>query len=237
MNQRFEPVSPLVRAAAIEPAMRSRVALVLAALQDRHGPNFPASLGRQAELVGLDPEVIRTHVKALVELGVLEVTFNPNCKSPAPLPGYQFNKFALRSLAQSQCPEADMFDAGLPPRLPFLAVDADGASQLMALELHGQPGQRIVRFVLESRRGDIPYGQGPLRMLLLPSIAEGAWTGELNPSPGSPAWASPVHTCSETAEDLRQWAQETALGHPEGSAGDADLQQLDQKQKGNVDGH
>lgn len=237
MTHRFEPVSPLVRAAGIEPAMRRRVALVLAAFQDREGRNFPASLGRQEELVGAPGDEIRSHIQALEAMGVLEVNFRLNCGSPAPLPGYQFDEVRLRALVQAHSPTADMFGDALPPRMPFLAADAKGASQLMAMELHGQPGQRTVQFVLEGHRGDIPYGWGPLQTLLLPSFAKGAWIGVLNPNPGAPGWARPVNTHPETVDELRQWAQVLALGRPENMSDIAPIKKHPQQQKGTADGH
>lgn len=102
-----------------------------------------------------------------------------------------------------------------PPRRYFLADDESGLYQLMAMELHGQPGQRTVHFFLEAEQGDIGYGWGPMKMLLLPPFAKGAWTGQLNPQHGAPVWAHSVNTAPETMEELRLWAQDVALGRAE----------------------
>ena len=237
MNSHFQPVSPLVRAAGIKPAMRCRVALVLAALQDREGRRFPVSFGPQAELVGLPPDEVRSHLQALVALGALQVFSKPACGSPAPLPSYQFNELRLRSLADHGSRTLDLFGDWPPPRMPFLAGDPQGVCQLMAMELHGQPGQRTVHFFLDTPSGDVPYGWGPLSALLLPAIAKGAWTGALNPDDSAPARACSVETSPETMSELRQWAQVLALGRSEGMAGNAQAQEQFQEQKGTADGH
>lgn len=215
MKQRFEPLSPLVCAAEIGPAMRRRVALVLAAIQDPEGPNFSASLGTQSSFVGLPPDEIQEHVAALAALGVLEVAFRSDCGSPAPLPSYHFNEARLRSLAQQQGRTEDLFSELPAPCMPFLAEDAKGGKCQMSMELRGRPGRRTVHFFLEGHHGDVPYGWGYLRMLLLPSFAKGAWTGSLNPDQRAPAWAKSVATPRETIEELRQWSQVLALGRPE----------------------
>ena len=237
MTRGFVPVSVLVRAAGIKPAMRRRVALVLAAVQDREGRSFPVSLGLRAELVGLPADEIRCHVQSLVAQGVLEMTSRPDCRSPAPLAGYQFNEMRLRLLADQHVRTEDLFGDWPPPRMPFLATDGDGASQLMAVELHGLPGQRTVHFFLEAPEGDIPYGWGYLSGLLLPAFAKGAWTGALNPQAGAPAWARAVTTHPETMSELRQWAQVMALGRPEGMTDLTPIEKHSQKQKGTADGH
>ncbi|CAN7368384.1 hypothetical protein [Acidovorax sp. LjRoot117] len=237
MKQRFESVSSLVSAAAIEPAMRCRVALVLAAFQDREGPDFPAPLSSQAEFVGLPPDQIRGHIETLAALGVLVVTVRPDSGSPAPLPSYRFNKARLRALAQQHGHTQDLFGDLPMPRMPFLATDVNDGARLMAMEFHGLPGQRTVHFFLEGARGDIPFGWGYLRMLLLPAFAKGAWTGALNPNEGAPAWARPVNTDPETMDELRQWAQVLALGRSESMSDPAPIRTHPQKQKGTADGH
>ncbi|MBV7428068.1 MULTISPECIES: hypothetical protein [unclassified Acidovorax] len=215
MSATLEPVVPLVQVAAIEPAACRRAALVLAAAQDRNGGSFQASMATIAGWVGMSQGQTRKHVHALFTMGVLKVLANGNGGSSKALPLYQFDPLRLRALAHQPGITSDLFNTAPAPRRRFYAVDTQNALKQMATELHGRPGQRVVRFVWETKQGDVAYGWGPLQMLLLPPFAKGAWTGQLNPQPGAPAGAKTVNTAAETVEELRAWAQDVALGRME----------------------
>jgi hypothetical protein len=218
MSATSEPVLPLVQTTAIEPAVCQRVALVLAKAQDRNGGAFQASMATLAAWVGLSAGQTRKHVHALISLGVLHVLANGNGGSAKAPPLYRFDALRLRSLAHQPGRTPDLFSVAPPPRLRFYAIDAQGTLAQMAIELHGRPGHRLVRFVSESRNGDIPYGVTNLQALLLPSFAKGAWTGQLLPAPGAPPRAHPVSVDQETQQELRHWAQNAALGRVETTA-------------------
>ena len=214
MTEQFEPVLALVCAASIKPSARRRVALVMAALQDKTGgDDFIAPIEQMAATLGISKGQAQKHVDALIAMGVVVKTNKPHSGSPADFPIYRFNVPRLRALEQRPECTGDLFSR--PLRRYFLADDETDLYQLMAMELHGQPGQRCVQFFLDSNQGDVAYGWGPLQMLLLPSFAKGAWTGQLNPQHGAPAWAHSVNTAPETMEELRLWAQDVALGRAE----------------------
>ncbi|CAN7704405.1 hypothetical protein LJR066_005720 [Acidovorax sp. LjRoot66] len=215
MTSPVEPVLPLVQAAAIEPAVCRRTALVLAVAQDRNGGSFQASMATLAAWVGMSAGQTRKHVHALVMMDVLQVLANGNGGSSKALPLYQFNALRLGALAHQPGRTSDLFNTVPPPRLRFYAVGTQDALMQMAIELHGRPGQRVVRFVWETKQGDVPYGIADLQALLLPPFAKGAWTGQLNPHAGAATWAHPVNTSPETVEELRLWAQDVALGRLE----------------------
>lgn len=221
MNQQIQPVTPLVLAAGIEsPACRT-VALALAELQDYCGASFAASMQQLAGVVGLSKVQTRKHVHALIAMGVLKVTANAHGGAPSLVPHYRFDALRLRALAQQSGKTPDLFHSAPAPRMRFFAADgedAEYARQRMAIELHGRPGDRSIRFFHESSQGDIGYGCAPLMVLMSPPFAKGAWSGWLNPQPGAPDWAQRVYTFPETVEKLQQWAQDIALGRTEGGA-------------------
>ena len=221
MNQKIQPVTPLVLAAEIEPLACRTVALALADLQDHCGVSFAASMHQLACVVGLSKVQTRKHVHALIAMGVLKVTANAHGGAPDLVPHYRFDALRLRALAQQSGKTPDLFDTAPAPRMRFFAADgedAEYARQRMAVELHGRAGARSIRFFQEHVHGDIAYGVAPLQMLMLPPFAKGAWSGWLSPQPGTPDWAQRVYTFPETVEKLQQWAQEMALGRPEGGA-------------------
>ncbi len=221
MNQQIQPVTPLVLAAGIEPPACRTVALTLADLQDHCGASFAASMQQLAGVVGLSKVQTRKHVHALIAMGVLKVTANAHGGAPGLVPHYRFDALRLRALAQQSGKTPDLFHPAPAPRMRFFAADgeeAEFASQRMAIELHGRPGDRSIRFFHESSHGDIGYGRAPFKVLMSPSFAKGAWTGWLNPQPGAPDWAQRVYTFPETVEKLQQWAQDMALGRTEGGA-------------------
>lgn len=219
MNQSFEPVLPLVQGAAIEPAACLRTALAMAELHDVNNGVLKASMASLADLVGLSTPQVRKHVHALISLGVLEVTANAHGGAPVAVPHYRFNVLRLHALGQQLGRTPDMFQTPVVARKRFDATDEAGHHAYMILEMRGQPGMRIARFVRTTQRGDVLYGQAPLQALLLPGFAKGAWTGWLNPHEGSPNWAEPVFAPPETIESLRQWAQQIALGRVESAVG------------------
>ena len=237
MNQQFQPVTPLVLAAEIEaPACRT-VALALADLQDHCGASFAASMHQLAGVVGLSKVQTRKHVHALVSMGVLQVTANAHGGAPSLVPHYRFDALRLRALAQQTGKTPDLFNFAPAPRMHFFAADGEEseyARQRMAAELHGRAGDRFIRFFQESAQGDIGYGCASLRVLMLPPCAKGAWSGWLKPQPDAPDWAHRVYTFPETVEKLQQWAQEMALGRPEGGAA---TRQQAIEQKGSLNGH
>lgn len=218
MTSPAEPVLPLVQAAAIEPAVCRRTALVLAVAQDRNGGSFQASMATLAAWVGMSTGQTRKHVHALVTMEVLQVLANGNGGSSKALPIYQFNTLRLRVLAHQPGGTSDLFNAAPPPRRRFYAVDTQDTLMQMAIELHGRPGQRAVRFCWETKQGEVPYGMTHLQALLLPAYAKGAWTGQLLPQLGAPAWAHPATVDQETQQELRHWAQDAALGRVETTA-------------------
>lgn len=216
MTHHFEPVLPLVRAAAIEPIPCLRTALAMAELHDMNGGVLKASMASLAALSGLSKQQVRKHVHALITMGVLEVTANAHGGAPGAVPYYRFNPCRLRSLAQRAGQTADLFSVeSPPPRMRFFAEDTEDVRQQMAIELHGRPGYRSVHFFLDSTGGDIAYGWTPITSLLRPPMSKGAWTGWLNPQAGSPTWALPVLASPQTIEKLRQWSQSAALGRVE----------------------
>lgn len=215
MTHHFEPVLPLVRAAGIEPAGCLRAALAMAELHDANGGLLKASMASLGALAGLSKQQVRKHVHALISLGVLEVTVNAHGGAPGAVPHYRFNVLRLRTLSQQPGKTTDMFQTPLVTRQCFEATDEAGQRVGMVLELRGQPGMRVVRFVRPTVQGDLLYGQTRLQALLLPGFAKGAWTGWLNPQDGAPAWAGDVFTTPDTVEYLRQWAQAAALGRTE----------------------
>jgi hypothetical protein len=215
MTHHFEPVLPLVRAAAIEPAACLRAALAMAELHDANGGVLKASMASLAALAGLSTPRVRKHVHALITLGVLEVTANAHGGAPGAVPHYRFNVARLRALCQQPGSTPDMFSTPVVQRRSFYAFDEGDTLVEMAVEVRGRPGKRQVRFVRPTPQGDIPYGMTYLRALLLPPFAKGAWTGWLNPQDGAPAWADDVYTNPEAVECLRQWAQAAALGRTE----------------------
>ena len=219
MTHHFEPVRPFVRAAGIEPAGSLRAALAMAELHDANGGLLKASMASLGALAGLSKQQVRKHVHALISLGVLEVTANAHGGAPGAVPHYRFNVLRLRTLSQQPGKTPDMFQTPALARKRFDATDEAGRQADMVLEMRGQPGIRFIRFVRTTRQGDILYGQAPLKALLLPSFAKGAWTGWLNPHEGSPNWAEPVFTPPETIESLRQWTQQIALGRVESAVG------------------
>lgn len=238
MTQNFEPVLPLVRAASIQPTACGRVALTLAEAQDSCGGKFTASMACISAWTELSKGQARKHVHTLIKLGVLNILANANGGNPLAEPVYQFNAHRLRALAQMPGKTPDFFHSAPAPRMRFFAADgedAEYARQRMAMELHGRAGDRFIRFFQESAQGDIAYGGAPLRTLMLPPFAEGAWSGWINPLPGAPDWANSVYTFPETVEKLQQWAQEMALGRSESGAGHAHQQAVEQK--GNLNGH
>ncbi len=238
MTEQFEPVLPLVRAAAIEPVACRRVALVLALEQDSNGGSLSASMASLSSLVGMSPGQTRKHVHALVAMDVLQVLANANGGSPQALPQYRFNALRLRALAEQPGKTHDLFHSSPVPRTRFFAADGEDSEDArlgMAMELHGRAGDRSIRFFRESPQGDIAYGWAPLQMLMRPLMAKGAWTGWLNPEAGAPVWALSVYTFPEIAERLQRWAQEIALGRSEAAAGHAHRQTIEQK--GNPYGH
>ena len=218
MSTMSEPVLPLVQMAAIEPAVCRRVALALAKAHDRNDGAFQASMATLASWVGLSAGQTLKHVHALISLGVLQVLANGNGGAAKAPPLYRFDMLRLRALANQPGRTPDLFNVTPPPRLRFYAVDAQGTLAQMAIELHGRPGHRSVRFIRENRQGDTPYGMTHLQALLLPVYAKGAWTGQLLPGPGAPSWAHPVTVDRETQLELRLWAQDTALGRIETTA-------------------
>ena len=212
MTQSSEPVAPLVRAAAIEPAVCRRTALVLADLQVRSGQSFQASMATLAGLVGMSVNQARKHVHALVTMDLLRVVANANGGSCKALPEYQFNVLRLRALGQQPGSTPDMFQTPALARREFLTTDEKGNEVSMSIEMRGQPGMRQVRFVRPTPAGTFLYGQTSLEVLLRPGFAKGAWTGWLNPHVWCPEWVEPVQASQETIETLRQWCQEVALG-------------------------
>lgn len=234
MTTSLEPVLPLVRAAVIEPTVCRRTALALAELQDASGGSFAASMATLATTVGMCKAQTRKHVHALVMMDVLHVVANAHGGAPGAVPHYQFNRSRLRALGQQPGTIPDMFCAPPAPRRSFTGFEGETAVG-MAIEVIGLPGQRVIRFVRESDQGDIPCGTAPLRALLVPRFAKGAWTGWLAPKGSASEGRNSVYTPPETVELLQQWVQEAALGRSEGAAGLAHLQGLDEK--GNVDGH
>lgn len=221
MNQQVQPIIPLVLAAGIEPPACRTVALALADLQDHCGASFAASMQQLAGVVGLSKVQTRKHVHTLTSMGVLKVTANAHGGAPGMVPHYRFDALRLRALAQQSGKTPDLFHSAPAPRMRFFAADgedAEYARQRMAIELHGRPGDRSIRFFLESSQGEIGYGCAPLRVLMSPPFAKGAWSGWLNPQPGAPDWARRVYTFPETVEKLQQWAQDIALGRTEGGA-------------------
>ena len=215
MSTTPESVLPLVQMAAIEPAVCRRTALVLAVAQDRNGGSFQASMATLAGWVGKSPGQTRKHVHALITMGVLQVLANANGGSSNALPLYRFDPLRLRALAHQPGQTSDLFNTAPPPRQRFYAVDTQNTLMQMAIELHGRPGQRAVRFCWETKQGEIPYGMTHLQALLLPSFAKGAWTGQLLPQPGAPEWAHPAAVDRETQQGLQVWAQDIALGRME----------------------
>lgn len=214
-------VIPLVLAAGIEPPACRTIALALADLQGHSGGSFAASMQQLAGVVGLSKAQTRRQVHALVSMGVLKVTANAHGGAPGLVPHYQFDALRLRSLAQQAGTTPDLFNAPPAPRMRFFAADgedAEFARLRMAIELHGQSGDRSVRFFHESAQGDVGYGCAPLRILMLPPFAKGAWSGWLNPQVGAPEGARSVYTFPETVEKLQRWAQDTALGRTEAAA-------------------
>lgn len=205
----------LVRAAQIEPVATRRTALAMAASADETGGTIAASMSVLARLVGLSTSQVRKQVHALVTMGVIEVTANAHGGAPGAVPHYRFNKLRLRALAQRPGGTTDLFEDAPPPRMSFVAEDEAGGRRRMAVELHGRPGKRTVRFYLESHQGDIAYGWAQLKVLMLPCLAAGSWTGWLNPDAGSPEGCLSVCTSPETVEELRHWAQSAALGRVE----------------------
>ncbi len=212
-----EPVAPLVHAAAIEsPACRA-VALILAELQDCSDGFIQASMATLAEHVGLSTVQTRKHVHALIRMGLLRVLANAHGGAPGSVPHYQFDVQRLRVLGQQPGATPDLFKAVAAPRRGFYAANESANLAIMAIELHGGPGLRCIRFVRQSEQGDVPYGTTPLKDFLRPFNSTGGWSGWLNPQKGAPSWTGPVFTAPETAEQLQRWAQETALGRSEGT--------------------
>lgn len=237
MNPQIQPVTPLVLAAGIEPPACRTVALALADLQDHCGASFAASMQQLAAVVGLSKVQTRKYVHTLVSMGVLKVIANAHGGAPGLVPHYRFDAMRLRALAQQPGKTPDLFNSVPAPRMRFFAADgedAEYARQRMAIELHGRAGSRFIRFFQESSQGDIAYGGMSLPALMLLPVADGAWSGWLNPQPGAPAWAHSVYTFPETVEKLQQWVQEMALGRSEGGAA-AHQQAIEQK--GNLNGH
>ena len=232
MTGHFEPVAPLVQAAAIEPASCARVALALADAQDTNEGKFAASMACIATWTELSKGQARKHVHLLIKIGVLNVLANANGGNPLVRPVYQLNPQRLRVLAQRPGKTPDLFHSVPVPRMRFFAADAEDAEyarQRMVMELHGRAGSRYIQFFHESPQGDIAYGRAPLQLLMLPPLAEGAWAGWLNPQPGAPVWARSFYTFPETMEKLQHWAQEMALGRSESRAGHAHRQAIDQQ--------
>ena len=232
MNPQFQPVTPLVLAAGIDPLACRAVALALADLQDQCGVSFAASMQQLAGVVGLSKVQTRKHVHTLISMGVLKVTANAHGGAPSLVAHYCFDVLRLRALAQQVGKTPDLFNSAPAPRMRFFAADgedAEFARLRMAIELHGRAGNRSIRFFRESAQGDIGYGRAPLQALMLPPFAKGAWTGWLNPQAGAPDWAHSVYTFPETVEKLQQWGQDMALGRPEGGA-EAHQQSIDNKE-------
>lgn len=206
---------PLVSAAHIDPVATRRTALAMAAAADEAGGTLKASMSALGRLVGLSTSQVRKQVHALVTMGVLEVTANAHGGAPGAVPHYRFNVWRLYALAQQAGRTSDLFETAPAPRMSFMAEDEAGNSQQMAIELHGQPGKRTVRFYLEGQHGEVTYGWAPLKVLLLPWQAPGSWTGWLNPDAGAPEGCLSVCALPETAEKLQRWAQSAALGRIE----------------------
>lgn len=217
MRDSKEPVSSLVHAVHIESQACRAVALILAEMQDCGGGLIRASMATLAERVGLSTVQTRKHVHALIQMGLLRVLANAHGGAPGLVPHYQFDAQRLRALGQQPGATPDLFQAVAAPRRGFSAANESGTLATMAMELHGGPGQRFIRFVRESAHGDVPYGATSLKAFLLPLNAAGAWSGWLNPQKGAQSWAGPVVTAPETVEQLQRWAQETALGRSEGT--------------------
>lgn len=215
MSQSFEPILPLVRAAAIEPAGCLRTALVMAELHDANCGVLKASMASLGALTGLSAQQVRKHVHSLIKLGVLDVTANAHGGAPGSVPHYQFDPFRLSALACRAGHTPDLFNGVPALRMTFFAEDTEDVRQQMAVELHGRPGSRSVEFFLDTPQGDIAFGWTPMETVLRPPFAKGAWTGWLNPQEGAPAWALPVFTSPETVGKVRQWVQSAALGRVE----------------------
>ena len=215
MTPKNEPVLPLIRAAAIEPAVCRRTAMVLAQVQDSSGGSFHASMATLAAWAGMSSGQTRKHVHSLINMGVLQVLANRNGGSSQSLPQYQFNSLRLRALGQQPGSTPDMFQTPALARKAFHATDERGNQVEMVIEIRGQPGMRLVRFVRPTSTGTYLYGQASLQAMLRPGFAKGAWTGWLNPHEWCPEWVESVQASPETVESLRQWAQQVALGRVE----------------------
>lgn len=217
MRDSTEPVASLVHAVHIESQACRVVALILAEMQDRSGGLIQASMATLAERVGLSTVQTRKHVHALIRMGLLNVLANAHGGAPGAVPHYQFDVQRLRTLRQQPGTTPDLFNTVSAPRRGFYATNESATLATMAVEMHGGPGRRVIRFVRESAQGDVPYGHTSLKEFLQPLNSAGAWSGWLNPQKGSQSWAGPVLTAPETVEQLQRWAQETALGRSEGT--------------------
>lgn len=215
MTAIVESVSRLVRALDIKPASCRHTALVLAGAQDDEHGVFAATMADIAAWTGLSKCQVRKHVHSLISLGVLRVVANAHGGSPLHAPQYQFVASRLRDFAHQMGATPDLFDAAQKPRMSFLAEDESGERHNMAIELHGQPGRRTVRFFLQGAQGDVTYGWAPLQVLLQPCLSAGSWTGWLNPESCAPDGCLSVRAFPETVEKLQRWAQAAALGRTE----------------------
>lgn len=217
MRDSTESVASLVHAVHIESQACRVVALILADMQDCSGGPIQASMATLAERVGLSTVQTRKHVHALIRMGLLRVLANAHGGAPGAVPHYQFDVQRLRALGQQPGATPDLFKTVAAPRRGFYAANESANLAIMAIELHGGPGRRSIRFVRASAQGDVPYGTTPLKDFLRPINSTGGWSGWLSPQKGAPSWTGPVFTAPETAEQLQRWAQETALGRSEGT--------------------
>lgn len=211
-----QPILPLVRAVAIEPAICRRTALAMAAVADDAGGILAASMASIGRLVGMSTRQVRKHVHALITMGVLEVVANAHGGAPGTVPHYRFNLARLQAMATHTGHSADLFDPAQDNRPGFRFL-SEGGSHMVA-QLVGEPGLRFVQFHKDVAGELRDYGQVPLAYLLRPWRwrwqQEGAWDAVLYPV---------VDHEDEFVEEifpgefekLQQWAQATALGRTE----------------------
>lgn len=213
MNLTHQPILPLLRSVAIEPAACRRTALAMAAAADSAGGTLAASMATLARLVGLSTTQVRHHVHALVATGVIEVTANAHGGAPGAVPHYRFNVTRLQAMATHTGHSADLFDLAQQsaPTHRFLS---HGGAQMVA-QLIGIPGRRQVQFYREAPHGLRDYGQVPLAMVLRPWRVEGGWEAAVFPviEHDDDNYQEEIHPGEY--EKLQQWAQTAALGRTE----------------------
>lgn len=207
-------ILPLLRALAIKPAGRQRVALALAGLHDSSYGEFSATMAQIAAAAGLSKVQARKHVHALIAEGLLAVVGNAFGGTPGAGPSYTFNRAVLEHLAACT---PDLFaeqQAGLPVELEdAYRFTVDGAQFLAVLV--GEPGaRRVVFWRVDGQRAS--YGDVPMQVLLRDLRVRGCWHCHLLPNGEADVPREEMFELSlEEVDRLKTWAQNAALGRVE----------------------